>query len=87
MKDLEDELGVRLLVRGKNAVTLTEAGELFYEDARDLLARADQAVQRVRGESRNEVLLRGLCPVYYRFWHHVRRVGKIVQGRGAARAH
>jgi len=40
VKDLEDELGVRLLARGKNAVTLTEAGELFYEDARDLLARA-----------------------------------------------
>ena len=62
VKDLEDELGVRLLVRGKNAVTLTDAGELFYEDARDLLARADQAVQRVRGESRNEVLRVGYAP-------------------------
>jgi len=31
VKDLEDELGVPLLVRGKNAVTLTDAGELFYE--------------------------------------------------------
>ena len=29
VKDLEDELGVRLFVRGKNAVTLTDAGELF----------------------------------------------------------
>jgi len=62
VKDLEDELGVRLLVRGKNAVTLTDAGELFYEDARDVLARADQAVQRVRGESRNEVLRVGYAP-------------------------
>src|SRR5258708_40189266 len=56
VKDLEGERGVRLFVRGKNAVTLTDAGELFYEEARDLLARADQAVQRVRGEARNEVL-------------------------------
>ncbi len=62
VKDLEDELGVRLLLRGKNAVTLTDAGEVFYEEARDLLARADQAVQRVRGESRNEVLRIGYSP-------------------------
>ena len=62
VKDLEDELGVRLLVRGKNAVTLTDAGELFYEDARDLLARADQAIQRVRGECRTEVLRVGYAP-------------------------
>ncbi len=62
VKDLEDELGVPLLVRGKNAVTLTDAGELFYEEARDVLARADQAVQRVRGEGRNEVLRVGYAP-------------------------
>lgn len=62
VKDLEDELGVPLLVRGVNAVTLTEAGELFYEEARDLLARADQAIQRVRGEARSEVLRVGYGP-------------------------
>lgn len=62
VKDLEDELGVRLLVRGKNAVTLTDAGEVFYEEARDLLARADKAMQRVRGECRNEVLRVGYAP-------------------------
>jgi len=59
VKDLEEELGVPLLVRGKNAVTLIDAGETFYGDARDLLARADQAIQRLRGESHNEVLLVG----------------------------
>jgi LysR family transcriptional regulator, benzoate and cis,cis-muconate-responsive activator of ben and cat genes len=62
VKDLEDELGVRLLARGKNAVTLTDAGEVFYEEARDLLTRADQAIQRVRGECRNEVLRVGYAP-------------------------
>src|SRR4051812_39780350 len=62
VKDLEEELGVPLLVRGKNAVTLTNAGEAFYEDARDLLGRADQAMQRVRGENRNEVLRVGYAP-------------------------
>jgi LysR family transcriptional regulator, benzoate and cis,cis-muconate-responsive activator of ben and cat genes len=62
VKDLEDELGVKLLVRGTNSVTLTDAGELFYEEARDLLTRADQAIQRVRGESRTEILRVGYGP-------------------------
>jgi LysR family hca operon transcriptional activator len=62
VKDLEDELGVRLLLRGKNAVTLTDAGEAFYEEARDLLSRADKAVQRIRGEGRHEVLRVGYAP-------------------------
>ena len=62
VKDLEDELGVPLLVRGTNSVTLTEAGEIFYEEARDLLARADQAIQRVRGEATHEILRVGYGP-------------------------
>ncbi len=62
VKDLEGELGLRLLTRGKNAVTLTDAGEVFYEEARELLARADRAVQRVRGERRDEVLRIGYAP-------------------------
>lgn len=62
VKDLEDELGVPLFLRGKNTVTLTEAGERFYEEARDLLARADQAIQRVRGEAKSEVLRVGYGP-------------------------
>lgn len=62
VKDLEDELGVPLLVRGKNAVTLTDVGEHFYEEARDLLARADRAIQKVRGECRTEVLRVGYAP-------------------------
>jgi DNA-binding transcriptional LysR family regulator len=62
VKDLEDELGVPLFVRGTNAVRLTEAGEVFYDEARDLLSRADQAIQRVRGGAKNEVLRVGYGP-------------------------
>ncbi len=62
VKDLEEEIGVPLFVRGTNAVTLTEAGEVFYEEARDLLARADQAIQRVRGQAKNETLRVGYGP-------------------------
>lgn len=62
VRDLEDELGVPLLVRGTNSVKLTEAGELFYEEAREVLARADDAVRRVRGEMGKEVLRVGYAP-------------------------
>jgi len=62
VRDLEAELGVPLFLRGKNSVTLTNAGELFYEEARDLLLRADQAVQRVRGEAKGEALRVGYAP-------------------------
>jgi len=62
VKDLEEELGVPLLVRGSNTVKLTEAGELFYEEAREVLARADEAVCRVRGEARSETLRVGYAP-------------------------
>jgi DNA-binding transcriptional LysR family regulator len=56
VKDLEEELGVTLLVRGSNSVKLTETGEVFYEEAREVLARADDAVRRVRGETGKEIL-------------------------------
>lgn len=62
VKDLEEELGVTLLIRGTNAVTLTKAGERFYEEAREVLARADLAVQRIRSEARIEVLRIGYAP-------------------------
>lgn len=56
VRDLEDELGVPLFVRGKNLITLTDAGEVFYEEARAVLARADQAVRQVRSEVKSETL-------------------------------
>lgn len=62
VKDLEEELGVTLLVRGPNAVKLTEAGERFFEEAREVLARADDAVRRVRGETGSEILRVGYIP-------------------------
>lgn len=62
IRDLEEELGVQLLRRGKNAVALTEAGEIFYDEARDLLARADQAVQRLRGRAAGGTLRVGYAP-------------------------
>ncbi len=48
VRDLEDELGVELLKRGQNSTTLTDAGELFYEEAREVLARAGATPPLVR---------------------------------------
>lgn len=47
IKLLESDLGVVLLHRTAAGVTLTSAGELLYDEARALLARADQVRARV----------------------------------------
>ena len=48
VQNLEEELGTALLLRTSNTVALTMTGEQLYEEAQDLLARADQVVRRVR---------------------------------------
>lgn len=45
---LEEALGVQLLTRGPSGAEPTAAGQLFYEEARNLLALAEQAAERVR---------------------------------------
>jgi len=58
IRDLEDELGVPLLERNAKSVRLTEAGRLFLQEAREVLARADAAVVKVQaasGRSRGEL--------------------------------
>ena len=56
IKDLEDELGVRLLNRTKQLVTLTDEGRSFLADAKRVLALAAETVESVRrlhsGEAR-----------------------------------
>ncbi|WP_052745769.1 LysR substrate-binding domain-containing protein [Allosalinactinospora lopnorensis] len=54
ISSLERDLGVRLLERTRREVRLTEAGEIFLEEARQVLAQAEQATERVRGASRGE---------------------------------
>jgi len=47
IKDLEDELGVRLLDRTKKKVTLTKEGEFFLERSKRLLGLSDELIQGV----------------------------------------
>jgi DNA-binding transcriptional LysR family regulator len=48
IRNLEEELGVRLLERTAKSVRLTEPGRAFLEEARTILKHAEDAVLKVR---------------------------------------
>ena len=52
---LEAELGAQLIVRTPKGVETTDAGRVFYEDARRVLAQADRAMERSRAADRGEI--------------------------------
>ena len=55
IRQLETELGTKLLHRTKRRVELTHSGRIFLQEARATLAHADQAVARVKRAQRGEV--------------------------------
>ena len=48
IRDLEHEIGVRLLERTAKSVKLTKAGRAFLDEARAVLQRSDEAVKKAR---------------------------------------
>ena len=48
IRNLEEEIGVRLFDRDRNHVALTAAGEVMLNESRRLLADAEEAVRRAR---------------------------------------
>lgn len=65
IKDLEDEVGVKLLHRTKRKVELTDEGTVFLEQARLTLAQADKAIALARQVSKfkKQQLTIGFVPV------------------------
>ena len=65
IKDLEDDVGVRLFNRTKRKVELTEEGVVFLEQARLTLAQADKAVAMARqvSQAKEQRLRIGFVPV------------------------
>ena len=47
IKNLEAELGTELFVRGKRQLTLTDAGQLLYQHAKDILKLSEKASSEV----------------------------------------
>ncbi len=62
IKSLEDEIGLCLLERKANSVQLTEPGQTLLREAREVLARADQALERVRASAAAPHLRIGYAP-------------------------
>lgn len=55
IKQLEEELEVRLFERTSRGVRMTEAGELLLEEARRILVQVDQTIRLVRRVGQGEV--------------------------------
>lgn len=58
--DLEEELGVKLLLRTKHSVKLTAAGTAFLRGAEEVLRRAEEAQQLAQRAARGEVGILGI---------------------------
>jgi DNA-binding transcriptional LysR family regulator len=71
IRDLENELGFRLLDRDHNRVALTDAGAIFFRESRQLLASAETAVKHAReaadGQS-GELRLASIGPATFSFF-------------------
>src|SRR5947209_20091276 len=68
IKNLEEEIGVRLLDRTKARVSLTPEGQSFLVDAKRVLELSEQIVESVRHFSRHKLaplIIRYVVNVFY----------------------
>ncbi|MCA6220989.1 DNA-binding transcriptional regulator HcaR [Photorhabdus antumapuensis] len=57
IKDLEDYIGSTLLERNKRRVSLTKAGEVFFQQARLILDNAEKAKKMARKAAQEQIVL------------------------------
>ena len=68
VRNLEDEIGVRLLDRGNNRVALTDEGRRFLFDSKKLLAMCAEtvaAVQRMKQGERSQLNIGYVANIHY----------------------
>lgn len=73
MKCLEEELGLQLMERGARHITLTAAGKVFYQRAKNLLQLADSTQKEMRAIRQGlagTLTLGGLLVVGLRAFNH-----------------
>ncbi len=81
IQDLEQEVGVALIIRGKRGITLTQAGGVFLTEARLIVAHATQAIADAREAQRG---MAGRLRISYSFGYLAPSLAKVVKRFRAA---
>lgn len=70
IRKIENELGTELFDRRKHSAELTEAGEIFLQDAKHIVLLYDRMLQRIQSidNSFGEIVRFGLSPFYSRYY-------------------
>lgn len=76
--DLEARLGVKLLLRTTRQISLTDAGTLFLERARNILAEVEDAADAARGLDSLRGTIRIAMPVVYGTREIIPRLGSFL---------
>jgi DNA-binding transcriptional LysR family regulator len=76
---LEDRLGVKLLLRSTRGLTITEAGQRYYDRARRAIDEADEAERSARGEGTGLTgVLRAAAPTTFARLHIVPQISNFL---------
>jgi DNA-binding transcriptional LysR family regulator len=78
--DLEARLGVTLLLRSTRRITVTDAGSLFLDRAREILADIEDAEDAARGLDSLRGTIRLVIPILYGTREIIPRLAKFLGG-------